>query len=165
MSLSARRFRSVALLGIVFLIACAGTPEDRDVREDAIRDVPLAREASLELTLETDRGVYAPGDTVELALTLHNPGPAAVVLSFSDAQRYDFRILDRDGETVWRWSEDYAFAQVLGEERLAPAETREWRERYGGPLPSGRYTAKGTVPATDRPLRAETSFRVLSRRV
>lgn len=99
---------------------------------------------------------------MELTLTLRNSGPESVTLSFADAQRYDFRILDEEGEALWRWSDDYAFAQVLGEERLASGESRAWSERYEERLPPGEYTAEGIVPAMDRPLEAETSFRVRS---
>lgn len=156
------RFRPLALLGALVLIACPGSPEADEPPENATPDPLPTMESPLELTLETDREVYAPGDSVELTLSVRNPGAEPVTLSFPDAQRYDFRILDAEGETLWRWSDDRAFAQVLGEERLASGESLEWRERYEGRLPSGEYGAVGTVPATDRPLEAETSFRIRS---
>lgn len=148
------------MLGALLLAACAGGPEADGPAERTVPEPPATMEPDLELTLETDREVYAPGDPVTLVLTLTNRGNEPVTLEFSDAQRYDFRILDAGGEAVWRWSEGYAFAQMLGQERLASGEAREWLERYEGPIPPGEYTARGTVPATDRRLQAETSFRV-----
>lgn len=148
------------LLGAAALPACGGPAAEREAADSVPASSPTAAEAPLRLILETDREVYARGDPVTLTLTLTNRGDEPVILEFADAQRYDLRILSAAGDTLWRWSEDVAFAQVLGEERLAPGESREWRERHDGRLPPGEYRARGIVPATGRPLEAGTSFRV-----
>lgn len=154
--------RSGALVALVFgaSVAC-GRPPDGSSPGGCAPNPPAERMAdSLELRSSTDRDAYAPGDPVELTLILANRGAEAVTLEFSDAQRFDFRILVDDGEPVWRWSDDHAFAQVLGEERLAPGDSLTWSASHEGPLPEGDYLAEGVVPALNRTLRAEASFRV-----
>ena len=117
-------------------------------------------ETGVRVTVDTDRGVYAPGDTIFLDLTVANPTEAPVTLRFSSGQRYDFTILDAAGASVWTWSADKGFIQVLGEERIEPGETLTFGETFAGELAPGRYTVRGFVPALDRVLADTTSIEV-----
>ena len=116
---------------------------------------------SVALAVETDRAAYVPGEPVEFVLTLRNTSEHTIHLSFSDSQRYDFRIVDlQNGGELWRWGADRMFAQVLGTERLDPEEPRRWREVYEGDLPPGEYEVEGIVPTDEETFRSTASFRV-----
>jgi hypothetical protein len=120
---------------------------------------------SLELTLTTDKPAYRAGEPIELTLRLINRSSQARVLEFSNSQRYDFEIADSSGGRVWKWNADRMFAQMLGTERLAPGESREYRERFTGQLPPGTYRATGIITtsgAGGAALRASTTFTVRS---
>ena len=70
-----------------------------------------------------------------------------VVLRFSSSQRFDFRILDCNGDVVWQWSEGKAFLTVMGEEQVGPRPlmypVRVKLVNREGPLPPGTYTLEG----------------------
>jgi hypothetical protein len=103
---------------------------------------------SLKLTLTTDKPAYRVGEPVELVLKVTNRAKQPKVLEFSSSQRYDFEIADSSGAKVWQWSADRMFAQMLGTERLAPGESREYRERFSGSLAPGTYRVTGRITAT-----------------
>ena len=116
---------------------------------------------SLQVTLETDKPAYRAGEPVELILRLTNRSAEAKTLDFSSSQRYDFKIEDSGGAaSVWTWSADRMFAQMMGTERLGPGESREYREEFSGTLPPGKYQATGVVTASGPALQATTSFSV-----
>lgn len=117
-------------------------------------------EAGVRVSVDTDRGVYAPGDTVLLDLTLANPTDTPVTLRFPSGQRYDFTILDAAGTSVWTWSADRGFIQVLGEEQIGPGEELVFSETFAGGLAPGRYTVRGSVPAMDGALADTTAIEV-----
>jgi hypothetical protein len=104
---------------------------------------------TLDLTLATDKASYHAGEPIELILKLTNRSKQAIALEFSSSQRYDFEIADSSGTKVWQWSADRMFAQMLGTERLAPGESREYRERVSGSLAPGTYRVTGRITATD----------------
>lgn len=103
--------------------------------------------------------VEIAADTAWLTLNVTNATAEAVVLEYPSAQRYDFQIRRPTGEVVWHWSAARSFAQVLGEERLAPGETIRYREgwRIAGP---GEYVAVGRLESTNERVELSTSFRV-----
>ena len=117
-------------------------------------------ETGMRVTVETDRDVYAPGDTVFLDLRVVNPGAAPATLRFASGQRYEFTILDAAGESVWTWSADKGFIQALGDERIEPGAMLTFREMFTGGLPPGRYAVRGLVPALDGVLADTTSIEV-----
>lgn len=112
-----------------------------------------------ELVVSVDKEAYAPGEAVQMELVVRNPGPAPLTFQFSDSQRYDFLVTRDDGQLVWFWSHDKAFAQVLGSLTLGPGEERRYRERWdqrdteGRPVPPGRYWVEGVFPPR-RPVHA-----------
>jgi len=95
-----------------------------------------------------DKDSYAAGEPIQMALTITNPRKEAVTLYYRDAQRYDFFVVSGDQE-VWRWSADQLFAQVLGQETLAPGhylvyrETWNQRDGQGQQVPAATYTLYG----------------------
>ena len=116
---------------------------------------------SLQVTLETDKPAYRAGEPVELILRLTNRSAGAKTLEFSSSQRYDFKIEDSGGgASVWTWSADRMFAQMMGTERLGPGESREYRERFSGQLAPETYQATGTISTLGPTPRATASFTV-----
>lgn len=114
----------------------------------------------VELTVDTDRESYAPGDTVEVTLVVRNRGEGTVSLAFRTSQRYDVRIEDGSADEVWRWSADRGFLQVLGDETLEAGEELRWTERFTGALEPGEYTAVGVVTSRPEPLTDRVPFSV-----
>jgi hypothetical protein len=111
--------------------------------------------------VKADREAYPAGEPLVLTLQVVNRSPQPVHLTFRTTQRYDLLVQDPRGRQVWRWGTGRAFAQVLGEETLAPAGGRltyriTVRERF----PPGRYTLIGIIPADEGPITASTDIRV-----
>lgn len=88
----------------------------------------------------------------EFRLLLRNRGSDTLHLSFPDGQRFDFVVKDRNGETVWRWSEGRFFTQATGSEELAPGDSLAYSARLEEGLESGRYTVVGEVTTRGRSL-------------
>jgi hypothetical protein len=102
------------------------------------------------LIVRTDKTVYKPGETVLITMTLHNQLGTSQEYLFTSAQRYDVMI-KRDGEIVYRWSEDRLFAQVITKLVIAPEDSRvfkaEWNlvNNHGEKVPPGIYTIYGGI--------------------
>jgi hypothetical protein len=104
------------------------------------------------------RGEAVAGDTVHLHLQVSNAADTAIVLTFPSTQRYDFGVETESGESVWRWSADRMFGQVLGEERLESGASLSYREVWPSVGRSGRFVAVGQVVSTDHPVELRTEF-------
>lgn len=106
---------------------------------------PLAGLAGVTCYLTTDRLSYRPGETAHLSMEVANPGPEAVLLKFSSAQKYDFEVREAGGQVVWAWSRDKVFAQMLTERLLPPGEKYTITEAWTLPadLAPGRYQVRG----------------------
>lgn len=101
----------------------------------------------------------SPSDgVVTFTLSVENTGDDDAVLRFSDAQRADFTAFD-DGEVVWRWGDDRAFAQLMGEETVPSGETVAYEATWSNP-PSGEYRVVGELTARNHDATAETVVEV-----
>ena len=85
--------------------------------------------SGLFLILSADRPAYNPGQAVELALTKINLSSKTISLNYNTSQRYDFKITYPNGRTLWRWSDDKAFTQVLGEVSFPPGRIIRYTEK------------------------------------
>jgi len=115
---------------------------------------------AIEISVTTDRAAYGPDEPIAIRLDVANRTDTSVVFHFSDGQRYDFLIQDVSGETLWRWSADKGFIQMLGEEVLGPGETLTFSETFEGQLTPGTYAVVGKLGATNFPLTAATGVTV-----
>ncbi len=95
-----------------------------------------------------------PKDTFcEIELTAVNLDSKPLVLKFNTSQRYDFYIRTADHRTIWKWSNNKVFADVLGEETLLPGArlsyTVQWKynRNDGFHVKGGAYWVKGAVAA------------------
>lgn len=81
-------------------------------------------------------------DRCRFSLVVTNNLDSEVILQFPTSQQYDFVV-----KSVWQWSKDKMFTQMLTSLVLAPNEEKVFTEEYT--LPVGEYTAQGiltTIP-------------------
>lgn len=104
-------------------------------------DGSLALEASLA------KRTYAPGEGVEITLSVRNAGNAPLGVTFTSGQRYDFIIRRPRGDEVWRWSHDQAFIQVIQTALLRPQESLTFREVWDQRDFQGRRMDPGAYEA------------------
>jgi hypothetical protein len=136
---------------VVALVAtgCAAPPAASDGNGEALEQ-GLVHSLNLEVEPEA----------VRFSLNLTNAGTAAVVLEFASSQRYDFVVEDPSGETVWVWSADRSFAQMVGADTLAAGETVEYEAVWTSGRRPGRYVAVGRVTSTSMPVELRTEFEI-----
>jgi len=83
------------------------------------------------------------GEPIQLIVTVAVRDP--MTLYYRTSQRYDLAAINSDGQEVWRWSRDRAFAQAteevpLGEnETLSFVETWDQLDNDGQQVPPGNY--------------------------
>jgi hypothetical protein len=102
--------------------------------------------------------VQVVGDTVWLGLHVTNTGAAPLELQFSSSQRFDFQVQTLAGETVWSWSADRSFAQVLGSERLEPGATWHEAVQWIATGLRGEHVAVGRLVSLDHPVELTARF-------
>jgi hypothetical protein len=120
------------------------------------------REASMDvrLAIRTDRTVYAAGDSMVVRLTLTNRDADTALLRFATGQRFDVEVQDSAGRRIWRWAEGMMFMQMLGEIRVPPGDSVDYRVSAVAPAEPGRYAVIGRIPALDRTLEAGAEIAV-----
>ena len=121
-------------------------------------EVPAGSGAPPELGASLN--VRVSGDTVRFELHITNTTGAPVTVMFPSAQRFDFAVTRGSGETVWSWSADRMFAQVLGEERVGAGESRRYEAEWIAPGQTGDYVATGRLTSSNYPVELRTVFRL-----
>jgi len=92
---------------------------------------------------------------ISMCIRVFNRSLIPVRLQFTTSQRYDFSIYNSRGYEVWRWSDDKAFLQVMGEIVLNPGESIvyttsiKFADKTGQPMPVDLYTLKGELTTVD----------------
>lgn len=110
------------------------------------------------MTLEATLEAAVADDAVAFTLTVTNAGSEPVEAQFSDSGRADVAVFDGD-EEVWRFSEGRMFAQVMGQERFEPGDSRSYEIEWSDPEP-GSYAAVGELRARNLTCDARTEFSV-----
>lgn len=118
------------------------------------------KQGSLSLSILPEKILYRAGDTIILTLQVFNEGSRPAVIHFRTAQRYDLVVEDSHGRQVWRWAKGRMFAQVLGEEVIAPSGLLSYQIALNQPLPPGYYKITGLIPAEKEPLSSEATIQV-----
>jgi len=83
------------------------------------------------------------GEPSQLIVTVAVRDP--MTLYYRTSQRYDLAVIDSQGQEVWRWSRNRAFAQVTEEVPLGANEVRSFSETWdqrdndGQQVPLGNY--------------------------
>jgi hypothetical protein len=101
--------------------------------------------ARLRVTMETDRQVYAPGDSVLVRYRLANSTKEILSLLFPSGQTYDLALEGPQGK-VWQWSSDKVFVRNISRRYLSPGDTLGFREAFRLPrsgLGQGVYILRG----------------------
>src|SRR5688572_29820447 len=147
--------RKMSLACLVLALACSNSPPANI--PDETRTPMTPNDLSTSLAVEIGR------DSVELALHLTNSGTQPVVLEFSSMQRYDFQVENASGETVWTWSADKLFGQMMGSETIGVGESREYRASWVAGSQTGRFVAVGRVVAMNKPIEQRTQFEIRAR--
>jgi len=157
-------FVGLCLAAVVMAGACGeggqGTPgEERPGETPTVRPSLTpgggGSVGDLQLRFDLDKTAYRQGQAIQMSLTVTNRGNQPLILSFSDSQRYDFTIIcgpdARCAGPIWQWSRDKVFAQVLGQESLAPgqsvtySETWDQRDNDGQPVAPNSYQAQASL--------------------
>jgi hypothetical protein len=100
-------------------------------------------EGPIGIDLTTFGAFFEQGKPIQLAVSVAVRDP--LTLYYRTSQRYDLAVVDSQGQEVWRWSRDRAFAQVTEEvpleagETLSFVETWDQRDNDGQQVPLGNY--------------------------
>ncbi len=143
----------VALLAAVLVVACAcgegkeePSPSPTTVATPTpspTSEFPFEFEGAIGIDLTTFGAFFEQGKPIQLGMTVAVREP--MTLYYRTSQRYDLTVIDSQGEEVWRWSRDRAFAQVTAEvpleanEMLSFAETWDQRDNDGQQVPPDNY--------------------------
>jgi hypothetical protein len=93
----------------------------------------------------TGNGVYAPGQPIAVTLILANCGNNDATLYYPTTQRYNFHILDANGNELWSSADGKSYGQTEGTEAIAPqteekfTETWDQKDRNGAQVADGIY--------------------------
>lgn len=136
------------LLSVIWLLsACANQPEVQPQKPlqpglitrtlDVLRGSPDRIEKAgrpkmkrLEISISTSPETITLASTRRLAveIVMKNNSKEAVSLQFPTSQRIEIQILDESGRALTRWSDDRAFAQMLGHVSINPGESVTYQE-------------------------------------
>jgi hypothetical protein len=98
----------------------------------------------LKLRAHLTRSSYSIGEDLILELSLQNTQTTPITIAFPSSQRFDFVVLNHEGNEVYRWSRDKAFLTVISKVMLSPSESIDeqlsWRVQGVSP---GEYTVTG----------------------
>lgn len=141
MNAAVRAFGPAAALACLAGFACAAGPADGTADPGG--------DTELRLAFSTGGEIPKTGAPIVLELTATNDAPSALILDFSDGQRYDFEVFSADGASVWRWAEGMFFAQVLGRETLGPGASLRWAARIEDGLSAGTYRVVATLTTVE----------------
>ncbi len=100
-------------------------------------------EGPIGIDLTTFGAFFDEGEPIQLAITVAVRDP--MTLYYRTSQRYDLAVINSQGQEVWRWSRERAFAQVTAEvaleakEMLSFAETWDQRDNDGQQMPPDNY--------------------------
>ena len=143
----------LAALAAVLMVACA-CGEDKEEPSPSptavatptpspTSEFPFEFEGPIGIDLTTFGAFFEQDEPIQLGITVAVREP--MTLYYRTSQRYDLAVINSQGEEVWRWSRDRAFAQVTAEvaleanEMLSFPETWDQRDNDGQQVPLDNY--------------------------
>lgn len=107
---------------------------------------------SLDRTLVEPKGAETP--TVRVTMRLSSYRTPMLTLHFASSQRYDIQLRNAAGQVVYRWSDDVAYAQIIGDQVFAGELSFEQliplHVRGGEQLPAGEYRVEAWLDTPNR---------------
>jgi hypothetical protein len=105
-----------------------------------------------------------PNPIIKLTFTIHNHGKKTYTLSFPTAQRWDFRIKNAAGTSIYTYSDNCDFEQKVGISMVNHDDTLTYTENVelndlDGPLTPGVYTVEAVL-ANYPDIKTQTQFLV-----
>jgi hypothetical protein len=98
------------------------------------------------------RDTFAPGERIDMVLTVRNRRDAPATVQFPSTRTSDFIVVrESSSSIVWKWSADRAFEAVVTELDFAAGETKtitvSWDQTDNSDLPvaAGTYEARGVL--------------------
>lgn len=95
---------------------------------------------------------FTAGDPVTMVVTVTNVSTSSQEVYYSSAHQFDFWVMNPSGQTVWQWSADKAFTQMVSAPfQIIPGQslsfTTVWNQKGndGSESGPGQYLAKGRV--------------------
>lgn len=82
-----------------------------------------------QVELRLNKAVYDVGESVEISLSVTNPGSSNASFRFPTGQMHDFIVL-RDGQLIWQWSHGKGFTQAFTTLTLRPGESKAFSDRW-----------------------------------
>jgi hypothetical protein len=130
------------------------TPTPQPTRTPRQTPTPgFSFEGPIGIDLTTFGAFFEQGEPIQMAITVAVRDP--MTLYYPTSQRYDLAVIDSEGQEVWRWSRDRAFAQVTADvlleanEMLSFVETWDQRDNDGEQVPLGNYQIRAESPHCD----------------
>ncbi len=144
----------------------AGDPE-RVQRANEIRFSDFSAELTIdppEISLAALRAAQTDLKP-RMQFRVFNNGKRSYILSFPDAQRFDYIILDPEGRLIYEWSADKMFVQAIGSSNVNPKERLSYTDEMpladkAGKLRPGVYSVKAIL-ANYPEITAEQTFRIV----
>jgi hypothetical protein len=96
---------------------------------------------------------------VTFMLELTNKSGKVMELQFPSAQTHDFAVVNAAGQTVWQWSHDRMFTQVLSTETIAKNGQITFSEEWRDAKP-GAYTLVATTTSSSHAIEERVGFTV-----
>jgi hypothetical protein len=126
------------MLGLLFLVGCGQTDENKDEAEEVSGDVETKE---VQLAVETKESP----ESVQINITLKNNTDEEKNFEFSSGQKYEIIITDPNGAEVYKYSKGRMFTQALQYLKLPPGESQTWQETWdkksaGNKIAAGDYT-------------------------
>lgn len=95
-------------------------------------------------TITTDRRNYSRGESIRLRLAKTNITGFPISLNYRTSQRFDFAAF-REGEEIWRWSDNRVFSRVLTRIIIQPGRNQIFNTVWDQRNNTGRLVRPGTV--------------------
>lgn len=145
-----QRWMTGALVGLVACGAPGGEPPET-ASGDSVAEAPAE-------PLASSLSVQVTDDSVHFRLDVTNTTTGPLVLEFASAQRFDVTVESGSGESVWSWSADRMFAQVLESDTVAAGGTLTYGAAWSREGRTGTYTARAHLVSLSHPVELETEF-------
>lgn len=117
----------------------------------------LDQDFGANIAFEPGQLEFESGEPIALNLLVTNCTDSKKTRRYRDARRYEFSVesVKSTYEEVWRWPEQEAFPQMVGEETYQPGETRRYRVVWDQTNQKGEQVEPGLYDVSADDLRCE----------